>query len=380
MFFNTEILKDSLFIVIAGITVLLFIIQIISLIRAGYSFILKKKNFVSENTRELPPVSILICMRDNFHLIKKHISALRNQEYGEYEIIVVNYTSQDVENEDFIMWTRQIPNLTYFNIHERNNFQCSKIYPLSVGVKAAKYELILTTHLDCFPTSIYWLRSMVSSLGSKNNVAGIANFKSGKGFFNKLIRYEQSCYNIEFLSYISNNHPYTVSTRNFLFKKSDFLVPVNLMHHYQTCNDGTAVFNKLTGKGKTAYIFDDYSQISIDSKQNMSTWFTHVSRRFSNVRYSKSSGKIIKFLYTLSTLLFFIACILLCILYTQIVIPILVLILIRMIVWFCIKYNSLKKLNQPDLLSVFPFLEIILWFLIPVFYFSSLKMKKNLWV
>ncbi|MDL2242792.1 glycosyltransferase, partial [Bacteroidales bacterium OttesenSCG-928-K03] len=326
------------------------------------------------------PVSILICMRDNFHIIKKQIMALSNQEYGKYEIIVVNYTAQDTENEDFTMWVRQVPNLIFFTIHERSNFKCSKIYPLSIGVKAAQYDLVITTHLDCIPTSIYWLRSMVASLNSKHNVAGIANFKSGKGFFNKLIRYEQSKYNMEFLSYIANGHPYTISTRNFLFKKSDFLIPENLVNYFQACNDGTAVFNKFTGKSETSYIFDDYAQISIESKQNLATWFTHVSRRYSNVMYSKSIGKTIKVIYALSTFLFFISCLLLCIFFNQFILPIIALILIRIILWYFLRRKALKKLNQVDLINTFPILDVVLWFIIPFFYLSSLKMKKNLWV
>ena len=379
MIIDSEIFSDSLFVTIASCLVVLFLIQILYLLRTNFCFAQKKKS-EPINSQQLPPVSIVVCMRDNFHLIRKQVIALANQSYGEFEIIVVNYTSVDAQDEDIMMWTKQIPNLTFFNIHESNNFRCSKIYPLSVGVKAAKYELVITTHLGCIPKDIYWLRAMVSNLNSKNNVAGIANFKAGKGFFNKLMRYEQSCYNMEFLSYIANNHPYTISTRNFLFKKSEFLVPKNLMDYYQICNDGTAAFIKLIGKGKTAYTFDDYSQVNIEAKQNLDSWFTHVSRRYSNLRYSSSLGKCIKFFYELSKYLFFIACILICMLYTQMLIPVLLLVLIRLVVWFMVKHKALKKLNQLDLLSSFFLYEVVLWFIAPFLYFSSLKMKKNLWV
>ncbi|MDD4141848.1 MAG: glycosyltransferase family 2 protein [Bacteroidales bacterium] len=360
---------------IAAITC--FVLQIVYIYKFQYGFVRKKNLSLPEMQPEMPPVSIVICMRDEMRILRRDIGQLLNQEYPDFEIVVVNMSSSH-NGPDTDTWAKQIPQLTIVNINEKDNFSCSKLFPLSLGIKAAKSNLIITTDLNCIPTSVYWLRSMVTKLINKANVAGIANYAADKTFLNRLMRYEMSRYNIDFLSFLANNTPYSISTKNFLFKKSDFLKQKDIVDYFSVNTDGSAIFNKIISKKDTNYIYNDYSQINMTGKPVFSSWCRNITTRFSNMIFSKWVAKAIKFIYIASLIVLFTACALMMELYEMYAVAI-ALIVIRAAEWSILRYKALNRLGQEDISWRIFLYEPVLWFLYPILYLSSLRIKKRLW-
>ena len=56
---------------------------------------LYKKNRRPKLDEELEPVSIVLCARDSYEYLTELIPALINQDYPDYEIVVVNDCSDD---------------------------------------------------------------------------------------------------------------------------------------------------------------------------------------------------------------------------------------------------------------------------------------------
>ena len=60
-----------------------------------------KRNARPKLDEELEPVSVVICARDAYEYLSELIPALLNQDYPNYEIVVVNDCSED-ETEEYL--------------------------------------------------------------------------------------------------------------------------------------------------------------------------------------------------------------------------------------------------------------------------------------
>ena len=377
--------EDKTILSLLVIIAVTFTYQLVHLIVFRKKFSSCKTKYTGENQNELPPVSIVVCIRDNFPTVKQNIPFLFNQEYPEFEIVIVNYSSNDNETmEDmFYTWAKQNDRLTIVKINETSNFECSKIYPLAVGIKSAKYDLILTTDINCKPATIHWLRSMVSKINRTSvNVAGISNFTKKNTFFNKLMRYEWSKYNINLFSYLKISDNYFVDSKNFLFTKREFLKQNDLHAYFTTANDGCVIFNKMVNKRQTGTMLNDYANIIDSKKYSFSSWFNIITNRFSNFRFTGFKTKLFKALYVITFIVFFTSIVILPIINFNLIILLLCCILFigRFVTWYFTKHDSLLDLGQNDLNINIILYELILLFLYPINYLISLTIRKNLWI
>ncbi len=98
---------------------------------------------------EYPPVSIVIAARNEYHNLSRYLKNILDQEYPEFEVIVVNHASND-ETVDYLKEiSPKYPHLKVVNIERELNFFTGKKFPLSLGIKSAMYEHLLLTDADC---------------------------------------------------------------------------------------------------------------------------------------------------------------------------------------------------------------------------------------
>ncbi len=372
MFSNLQNLNNIYFYILGSATLIFFIYQIVYLIKANIALKSSKMEEIQACPNdELPPISIVICIWDKVNLLRNYIHHFLEQEYPNFEIIVVNVTYDDFHDESLEAWVNQIPNLELINIYEKNNFSRSKIFPLSIGIKAAKNEYIVTTNLTCIPSSIYWLRTLVTSkCNSKySNVIGITNYKKKSKLSNKLHRYALNISNYKMLAYAYYKKPISIDSKNFLFTKSNFFKIENITQYFNINNDGTCVLNKLANKKSSTICFLDYAQTQ-ETETNKLT--TDLAEKIKNLRFSKKHPRFLNAFYSISFILFIICLVLLIVLYKLYIIPI-ALFLIRLILWFRYKFRALTKLNQRELKRGIILYEFLILILYPIAYFKSIK-------
>ncbi|MGI6718620.1 MAG: glycosyltransferase family 2 protein [Bacteroidales bacterium] len=322
---------------------------------------------------ELPPVSIVICIWDKVNLLRNHIQHFLDQEYPNFEIIVVNVTYDDFYDEALEAWVNNIPNLELINIYEKNNFSKSKIFPLSIGIKAAKNEYIVTTNLTCIPSSVFWLRTLVSSSCNfkYSNVIGITNYKKRPKLSNKLHRYALNISNYKMLSYAYYKMPLSINPKNFLFTKSNFFNIKNITQYFNINNDGTCVLNKLAKKKNSTICFLDYAQTQ---ETEFNKLHKDLANDISNLKFAKKYPRFLNAFYAISLLLFIICLVLLVVFFKIYILPA-SLFIIRTFLWFKYKFRSLTKLNQSDLKKGIILYEFIILILYPIAYFRTLRTK-----
>ena len=181
-----------------------------------------KKGKVKYLTNQ-PPVSIVICARDEEENLRKFLPFIMEQNYPEYEVIVVNDGSMDNTDDYLSLMTKQHPNLhTTFVPIGATNVSTKKL-GLTLGVKAAKYDFILFTDADCMPEGADWISSMVRNFTPTTEfVLGYGGYFKRKGLLNKLIKYDTLFVAIQYLGMAAAHRPYMGVGRNLAYRSDTF--------------------------------------------------------------------------------------------------------------------------------------------------------------
>lgn len=109
---------------------------------------------------ETPPVSVVICAKNEYHNLVRFLPLVLEQDYPQYEVLVVN----DASDDDTFYLLRELSDkyshLKVVTIMENLNFFRGKKFPLSLGIKSASYDNLLLADADCSPAGKNWIRSM----------------------------------------------------------------------------------------------------------------------------------------------------------------------------------------------------------------------------
>src|SRR5690349_6842428 len=95
------------------------------------------------------PVSIIVCARDSASSLAKNLPGVLVQTYPTtHEVIEVNHNSQDETNYLLEELRKTFKNLQPVNLTQEAKGIPGKKFPLSIGIKEAKHEIVLLTDAD----------------------------------------------------------------------------------------------------------------------------------------------------------------------------------------------------------------------------------------
>src|SRR5580698_3930627 len=117
------------------------------------------------------PVSVIICARDEAHNLVKNLPGILVQEYkSTHEIIVVNDNSTDDTKFLLDEFHKSFKNLNILRLTQEAKLIPGKKFPLSMGIKTSKYEIVLLTDADCVPASEFWIEKMQETYNDKTEI------------------------------------------------------------------------------------------------------------------------------------------------------------------------------------------------------------------
>ncbi len=151
----------------------------------------KKEKSKFQNLTITQSVTVIICAKNEAENLQKNLPFILNQNYPNFEVIIVDDNSSDNTNE--IIKAQQLitNNLFLITISKEEKIGLGKKYALQKGIEAAKNELILLTDADCQPISKNWIAEMANCISDeKKIVLGISPYKTENTFLNALIEYE----------------------------------------------------------------------------------------------------------------------------------------------------------------------------------------------
>lgn len=133
-------------------------------------------------------VSVVICARDEADEIEANLPGVLAQTYrSTHEIVVVNDNSQDDTKYLLEGLYRDFKQLHIVELKQEALHIPGKKFPLSMGIKSAKYELLLLTDADCIPASEHWILKMQAAFKEGIQIVlGYGAYKRKKGCSTRL--------------------------------------------------------------------------------------------------------------------------------------------------------------------------------------------------
>lgn len=171
-----------------------------------------------------PGVSVVVCAHNEAHNLQAYLQALVSQKYPEFEVIVVNDSSEDDTQLILSRYAQRFPNLRLTFVPNHAWVRSSKKLALTLAAKAAKYDYLLLTDADCRPESPYWIAEMMKGFVKPETevVLGYGAYFEMPQRLNKLIRFDTIFNAMQYLGAAMSRHPYMGVGRNLAYKKSTF--------------------------------------------------------------------------------------------------------------------------------------------------------------
>ena len=116
-------------------------------------------------------VSVVICARDEANNLMKNLPGVLVQQYKTtHEVIVVNDNSFDESKYLLEELQKSFRQLRVVELTQEAKMIPGKKFPLSIGIKSAKHEILLLTDADCVPASENWIEQMQSVYNDQTEI------------------------------------------------------------------------------------------------------------------------------------------------------------------------------------------------------------------
>lgn len=326
------------------------------------------------------PVSIIICAKNEAQNLEKYLPLILEQEYPDFEVIVVNDCSSDNTADVLKLFMAKYKHLRTTYIHQDEKFTHGKKLALTVGIKAAKHEWLLLTDADCFPQSKQWVTQMAQHFTPNTSIVlGYGGYIENKGILNKIIRYDTMFIALQYLTFALFGKPYMGVGRNLAYRSSLFFKNKGFASHARLESGDDDLFVNETANAKNIQIeFQKNAHTLSKPETNFSYWFEQKARHFTTFSKYKTFDATFLGFELLSRTFFYLTLIILLIIQLkwQWVVGIFC---ARLITQAIIFYYTTKKLNEKNLLLISTLLDIFMPIINLSIYISNAIRPKSPW-
>lgn len=281
--------------------VLLFVVQTL------FYFLLYRKPYIyakqapnSENylpDTQLPSVSVIIASKNESENVRRHLPAILSQDYPDFEVIVVNMGSTDDTDMELSALKQTHTNLYYTYLPENAEPNNEKKLALTLGVKAAKKDVLLFTDADCRPLSDKWIHAMARLfVPSKDIVLGYTAFDIDKDVrMKRFIKFDNLWTAIRYFSMAIVKRPFMGVGKNLAYRKElffrekGFSGSLNLEH-----GEDDLFINKVANATNTAVALSPESTIVSNVVERFHTWRAIQSPYIFNQQFYRGSDNFLR--------------------------------------------------------------------------------------
>lgn len=326
------------------------------------------------------PISVIVCAKNEEENVSKFVPLLAQQDYPDFEIVLIDDASSDHTLERFEEFAKQYPNIKLVKVENNEAFWGNKKFALTLGIKAAKNEYLLFTDADCYPTSRNWIREMSSQFTlQKTIVLGYGAYEKLPGFLNKLIRFETLLTAVQYFSWAKAGRPFMGVGRNLAYKREEFFNVRGFMDHMKIRSGDDDLFINQAARAKnTTVCYTPDSFTYSEPKKTFKDWFNQKRRHVSTASYYKTGDKIQLGIFYFSQLAFYILPIILLAFLHQWIIVVSVIGFRYLCTWIVLGLSA-GKLREKDVMYFYPVFEIVLIFTQLNVFFTNIFSKPVHW-
>ncbi|ACU03645.1 glycosyltransferase [Pedobacter heparinus] len=361
-----------------GILIFCFLIQLYFSLFVHLKLALVKVDEIPD--RAAKPLSVVICARNETENLKQYLPVVLQQNYANYEVVVVNDRSWDGTKDLLEEFSKQYKHLKIVTVNEGSKFIAGKKFAVTMGIKATSNEWLVFTDADCMPASPNWLLGMQQPDDDQTEIVlGYSPYLKKKGLLNALIRFETFFTAVNYLSFALKGMPYMGVGRNMAYKKSLFFNNKGFAAHMHIPSGDDDLFvNAHAHHNNTAIRINKDAQVWSVPNTSFGAYLRQKKRHFGAGKLYKAKHKFILSAQIMVQFLFYVVFALLLFFKTTFY-PALVILALSIIVRCFIYPRLLKRLSYADLSWWFPVLDLLLFIFLVFNGFVSIFVKKIQW-
>jgi biofilm PGA synthesis N-glycosyltransferase PgaC len=344
-----------------------------------YFFVFLRLPLYKKEKKEaaFPGVTVLICAKNEEKNLEQFLPGILSQDYPEFEVVVVDDRSTDDTEELLMQMAAQNKQLRYTSIPVTDKLRRGKKLAVTVGLKAAAYDLVVLTDADCYPVSDQWLKRMASNFtGDVKIVLGYGGYESRKGLLNKFIRYETTFTAIQYLSYAIKGKPYMGVGRNLAYEKSLFFDNKGFAGHYHLISGDDDLFvNQNATRRNCAVEFSHESHTRSIPETSFRGWIKQKKRHLSAGGHYRTGSRIRLASEWISRVVLYLSFIWLCV-FTPLEVPVAALFVFLLLIRLYVFKLGMRRLDEKYLLLPSLLFDPVLPLILGAIWFSGRFQKK----
>lgn len=254
----------------------------------------RKKKGKLQMTDEQPPVSVIVCARNEEQNLSDYLPQLLSQDYPQFEVIVVDDGSEDNTRIVVERLKHRYQNLRLTFVPHDAWVTSSKKLAITLAAKAARYDYLLLTDADCRPESNQWMAQIMQCFSEKTEVViGFGAYFEKNTLLNRFIEYDTLFSGMQYLGLASSRHPYMGVGRNLAYRKSTFFENDGFAGMLDSrAGDDDLFVNKVANRKNTAIVASAESVTWSTPKQTWREWLQQKRRHLSVSPKYKASSKL----------------------------------------------------------------------------------------
>ena len=261
--------------------------------------------------RELPPLSVILCARNEAENLRKILPAILEQDYPQFEVIVINDASTD-DTEDILgVMEEKYPHLYHSFTPESARYISHKKLALTLGIKASKHDWLVFTETNCMPASNQWLKLMARNFTPQPQIVlGYSGYDRTKGWLHKRTAFDTLFQSLRYLGFALAGKPYIGIGRNLAYRKELFFQQKGFSKYLNLQRGEDDLFiNELATSANTRVETDFNATTRIQPVYRYKDWKEEKVSYMATARFYHGIQRYLLGFETFSRLLFYIACI-----------------------------------------------------------------------
>ena len=326
------------------------------------------------------PITVIVCARNEEDNLFHNLPKVMEQDYPEFEVIVVNDQSVDDSRHIIKAYQKQYPNLKLIELEKNKHRKFGKKVPLTIGIKGAKHKHLVMIDADCYPSSNQWLQKIVRNYSEKKEIViGYGPYENQKGLLNRMIRFDATSIAMTYFSFARSGRPYMAVGRNMSYTKELFFEIDGFKNHYhiQSGDDDLFIQDAASRKNVSIEIDPESFVYSIPQK-SWKEWFKQKQRHYTTAPNYRLINKLFLGIFPVSMIFMLISFFILLFNYEWWLFTT-ALLVIRFVFYWLINGLLFKKFKSGDLILFYPIYELLHFFMMPFVYYSSERTDKSKW-
>ena len=260
-------------------------------------------------TQELPPLSVIICARNESENLRCFLPAILEQDYPQFEVIVINDGSTDESEEVLTLLEEKYRHLYHSFTPDSARYISRKKLALTLGIKASKHDWMVFTEANCKPASNQWLCLMARNFTPRTQVVlGYSGYEPCKGWLHKRIAFDSLFTSLRYLGFALAGKPYMAIGRNLAYRKELFFSQKGYSTHLNLQRGEDDLFINQVANGENTRVETDSNAIvRMQPVERYKDWKEEKISYLATARYYQGSQRYFLGFETFSRLLFYAA-------------------------------------------------------------------------